>query len=156
MVKRLANLTLHASKQAYHQRGFAEQRIVSDWKLIVGDVIAHYSQPKKLIFPRGAKDKGTLTIEVYDSAFATELHFLAPLILGKIATYFGYKAVAQITLQHRPLPSTDETLSAYRPSKNLSLEEQQQLENLRPKHDDSDLVLAMEDLIASFLRAKYS
>lgn len=87
-----------ASKTAFRKRGFAEHRIVSDWPYIVGEMLARYSAPQKLFFPKQKRSHGTLVVHVYNSGLALELEFLKPVIIEKIATYFGYAAVQQIKI----------------------------------------------------------
>ena len=79
-------------KPIYKKHGFAEHRILTQWHQIVG-TLANYSSPQKLTI-RGKE--GTLHILVA-SGRALELQHLQPIILDKIATYFGYRAVTRIT-----------------------------------------------------------
>lgn len=103
------------TKPVFKKRGFAECRIITDWEKIVGKVIARYSLPQKLVFPPNAQEGGVLHIEVYDTAFATEIHYLGPLIREKIATYFGYPAVARLHIIQKPTEIIDEADQAYIP-----------------------------------------
>lgn len=100
----LARVLEKVTKPAFKKRGFAEQKVITDWPNIVGQVIATYSTPLKLVFPPEQRRDGVLHIEVYDSALATEIHYLGPIILDRIATYFGYRAVAQLKLTQKPMP----------------------------------------------------
>lgn len=111
-------------KPVYKKQGFAEHRILSEWHLIVGVQIASYSLPQKLTSVRG-KEGGTLYI-LAASGRALELQHLQPMILDKIATYFGYKAVTRLTFTQtssalfrkeakeaiKPKPAPDEALIA--------------------------------------------
>ena len=78
-------------------QGLAGSRILEEWEHIVGKKLAHYTAPEKLTFTVGKKTDGTLTIAC-ESAHALELQHMQPIILERIATYFGYKAVARITI----------------------------------------------------------
>ncbi|MCD6035618.1 MAG: hypothetical protein K0R63_1359 [Rickettsiales bacterium] len=90
---------------ALKTRGFAEQRILTDWQLIVGELLARYSTPKKLQFPGSERKDGVLHVEVYDSGLAMQLQHLEPQLLEKIATYFGYRAVGKLKILHRIRPA---------------------------------------------------
>lgn len=88
--------------RALRRRGFAEARIITDWAAIVGDVLARETMPQKLAFPRGENTGGTLHVMV-SGAFSTELQHLAPLVTEKINAYFGYAAVAKLTMKQGPI-----------------------------------------------------
>ena len=79
----------------YKKHGFAEHRILTEWRQIVGEELAGCSLPQKLVLPRGRKEGGTLHV-LAASGRALELQHLQPVILGKIATYFGYPAVSRL------------------------------------------------------------
>lgn len=94
------------------KQGLAGSRIISEWRSIVGEKLATRCIPQKLSFSAGKKIDGTLSIAV-ESGFATELQHNQPLILERLATYFGYKAVSRITISHtyiseqeKPEPTT--------------------------------------------------
>lgn len=90
------------TKPAFSKRGFYHRKLLTDWPQIVGEVLAKASHPKKLIFPKGENTGGTLYIEVYHSGLATELTYLEPMVLEKIAMYFGYRAVGALKLIQKP------------------------------------------------------
>lgn len=101
--KTLRQCVQKAARHSFKQYGFAEQRILSDWPLIVGEQFAAVSLPQQLSFPAGKKNGGTLTIHVSGS-WASEVQHMEPYILEKIAAYFGYRAVARIKIVQAPLP----------------------------------------------------
>jgi len=94
--KSLSNTLTEVVKPVYKKHGFAEHRILTEWHLIVGSELAAYSVPQKLVARRGQPEGGTLHVLVA-SARALELQHLQPMILDKIATYFGYSAVTRLT-----------------------------------------------------------
>jgi hypothetical protein len=81
------------------EKGLAGSRILTDWAKIAGAQLASRSQPEKLSFARGKTTDGTLTIAV-ENGFATELQYQIPLILERLAVYFGYKAISRIVISH--------------------------------------------------------
>lgn len=101
-VKSLSHALDIVTKPVFLKRGFAENRIITDWNTIVGESISACSIPRKLTFARDKKSNGTLYIEVSNSSFATEMVYIEPMILEKIACYFGYKAVSRLKIQQNP------------------------------------------------------
>ncbi len=97
--KTLAQCIEPVTKPVFKTQGLAGTKIISEWESIVGKKLAGHSNPQKLSFPAGKKTDGTLSIAV-ENGFATELQHLQPLIIERIATYFGYKAVTRITITH--------------------------------------------------------
>lgn len=91
-----------AMRPALKHYGFAESRILTDWPIIIGEYLGQYTNVQRVMFPKQGQSGGTLYIEVYHSGLATELVYLEPVILEKIATYFGYKAIDTIKWVHRP------------------------------------------------------
>ena len=93
---------------ALRKRGFAQSAVITNWAEIVGAELADHTAPQKLAFPRGGRGGGTLHVRVA-GALATELQHLAPVVLERINTYFGYQAVARLALEQGPLPPRRET-----------------------------------------------
>lgn len=82
-------------KPVYQQNGFSEHRLLTEWPKVVGADLARYSTPKKLVFPKGKREQGTLHISVFPGR-ALELQHMLPVILERIAVYFGYNAVQKL------------------------------------------------------------
>ena len=97
-----ASLPAIAGK-ALGRRGFAEAGIVTDWAAIVGPAVAAQSLPLKLSFPRGQRSDGVLLVRVA-GPLAIELQHLAPLVLERVNTYLGYRAVGQLKLRQGVVP----------------------------------------------------
>ncbi|MDJ0893652.1 MAG: DciA family protein [Alphaproteobacteria bacterium] len=94
--------------KAIRRRGFSEARVITEWPRIVGELLAPQTLPDRLVVPRGAEDRdgGTLHLRATGGA-ATELQHLAPILIERINTYFGYRAVAQLKIWQGPLPEND-------------------------------------------------
>lgn len=84
---------------ALRRRGFAEAAIVTRWDEIVGRPLSDHCRPFRVVFPRGQRLDGTLHLTV-TGAFAPEVQHLAPQIVERINTYFGYGAVKRLELHH--------------------------------------------------------
>lgn len=92
------------TKPIFGRHGFAGGAMIVDWPAIVGAAVSAYTLPIRVRFAKGERSGGTLEIKVANSAFATELQHLEPLILERINGYFGWAAVARLKLRHGPLP----------------------------------------------------
>ncbi len=93
---------------AFRRRGFAEAGILTDWSHIVGSQLATQTEPEKLSFARGTRVDGTLQIRV-SGAWATELQHLAPQVIERVNSYFGYRAVDRLAILQAPLSRTATT-----------------------------------------------
>jgi hypothetical protein len=133
------------TRPVFLKRGFAENRIITDWVNIVGKATACRSVPRKLTFARDKKSNGTLYVEVHNSSFATEMVYLEPMILEKIACYFGYKAVSRLKIlqnpQHLAVPQDIPI-----PKKNIPTEKLSALELSLAGIDDEDLKASLRSL----------
>lgn len=92
---------------AFRRRGFAEAGILTDWSHIVGSQLASQTEPERLSFSRGTRVDGTLHIRV-SGAWATELQHLAPQVIERVNSYFGYRAVDRLAIVQAPLSRTAE------------------------------------------------
>lgn len=102
-VRHLAGFLPRLTRAALGKRGFAEGGIVTDWAAIVGPELAAASLPEKLTFAKGARSDGTLQVRV-SGALALELQHLEPVVIERINSYFGYRAVGRLKIRQGPLP----------------------------------------------------
>ena len=86
------------------KRGFAAAALVADWATIVGPAMANSTLPLRVVFPRGERNQGTLHLKVASGAMALQMQHLGPLIIERVNTHFGYRAVAQLALVQGPVP----------------------------------------------------
>ena len=106
--KNLGRYILPFAREALKKRGFSEFRLIEDWPQIVGAQLANVSCPQKISFEMNKKSGGVLHVDVL-SASALEFQHMQPVILERIAAYFGYKAVGRMVLHqtnrlsHAPL-----------------------------------------------------
>ena len=98
----LADTVARVTGPLLRKRGFAEARIVTEWREIVGAALAQGCAPEKLTVARNGGG-GTLDIRV-EGALALELQHLQPQIIERVNGYFGYEAVDRIRLRQGPLP----------------------------------------------------
>ncbi len=99
--------------------GLAEGDIVANWAVIVGATLASHSLPERIVFPKGRREAGEITVRVSAGAFAVTLQHDIPRVLERLNGFFGYRAVDRvkivqgaITRRTRPLPTPIAPLSA--------------------------------------------
>lgn len=100
--KTLSQSLDNAVRHVYKKRGFAQTRIISDWKSIVGKQFALYSHPRKVYFSTNNAN-GTLYVEVYDSSVAMQLSYMEQQILEKISMYLGSNSINKIKIFQNPI-----------------------------------------------------
>jgi len=120
-------------------QGLAASKIISEWEGIVGPELARYTLPSKLTFPRDKNSEGTLTIAC-EGAHALTLQHLQPVIMERIASYFGYRAVTRISIEQRKI-SAKET-----PKKIVSLKHKTVDASCLEQVDDPELKQALSGL----------
>lgn len=101
-----------ATQAVFEAHGFPSAAIATDWETIVGHDLATFTAPERLTWPRtppeagdrprGRGDLATLVLRV-DGPRALEVQHMAPQILERINTYFGYRAVGQVRLLQAPV-----------------------------------------------------
>lgn len=86
----------------WRKRGLADADLVNQWGDIVGPDLAAQCHPQRLARRSGDDSGGTLHI-VVAGPLALELQHLAPQVIARINTYFGYAAVGRLALHQGPL-----------------------------------------------------
>lgn len=94
--KPLATLVAKLTKPVLGRQGFAEAAAVAEWRAIVGPMLGERTAPERIAFPGPARSGGTLYVRVADGGLALELQHLAPLVIERLNTYFGYRAVERL------------------------------------------------------------
>jgi hypothetical protein len=89
-------------------QGFAGRAIVSLWPQIVGERLAARSRPLKIEWPRRrpapgeASEPATMVVRV-EGAFALEMQQLGPLLVERVNTHLGWRAVGRLVLKQGPV-----------------------------------------------------
>ena len=111
-----------------NNRGYVQQEIISLWEEIVNQELAKEAVPEKLTFPRGRRSGGTIKIRA-PAPLATELQHTESILLDRINSFFGYKAVEKIIIIHgNPIDaSPGHKLTKIRP---LDLETAKKIESM--------------------------
>ena len=89
---------------AFRRFGFVQSAIVSRWPEIVGEKLARASAPESIRFPVGQKQGGVLTLLVH-GAHAVMIQHVQPEIVERVNRFFGYPAVARLTIRQGELPT---------------------------------------------------
>ena len=97
-------------------RGFAITSLLSEWPTVVGEELASFTAPDKLMWPRRTEDReaaspqsawrndGAILVLKVDGPRAIELQHRSEQILERVNMYFGYRAIAQLRFLQAPLP----------------------------------------------------
>jgi len=97
-------------------RGFAITSLLSEWPTVVGEELASFTAPDKLVWPRRTEDReattpqsawrndGAILVLKVDGPRAIELQHRSEQILERVNMYFGYRAIAQLRFLQAPLP----------------------------------------------------
>ncbi len=95
------------------KRGIIHGKIILEWEKIVGPQYASYCAPLKISFRQGYRTYGTLHMKVNPS-HALLVNHSQDLVIEKINTFFGYKAVNKLKIIQMPFTPRviDTTLNA--------------------------------------------
>ncbi len=90
------------TSQALGRRGMAFGSLFAEWISVVGDHLGSNTIPIRIVFPRGRREDAVLYLHAY-SAVALEIQHLAPQMIERINSFFGYQAVGKlkVTQIHR-------------------------------------------------------
>ncbi len=100
----------------FKDRGAAAVKIIKEWENIVGKELSQHCLPDKITFPKNKNNCGTLRI-MCEGVYALTLQHMQPVIIERIAGYFGYRAVERIVIEQSrsfisaPSPADSERLS---------------------------------------------
>jgi hypothetical protein len=96
-LQRLGRLISKITDPAIRKRGFVHTEIINRWAAIVGEELAEASVPQRISYPSRQGEPAMLQVRV-DSARATELQHMTPLVIERVNTYFGYRAIGGMRL----------------------------------------------------------
>lgn len=144
IAKELKGFVRPLAKDALKKRGFSEYRLLTEWPEIVGLHLSAVSCPQKISFEMNKKTDGVLHVDVL-SVSALEFQHLQPIILERIAAYFGYKAIARIVLHQTSKLSNAPRTKAKEPLPPGITVDTKPLENC----DDPELKAQLESLAAA-------
>lgn len=94
----VAEIVPDVGRTAFRRFGFVQSSVISRWAEIVGARYADVSSPESIRFPPGKRADGVLTL-IVAGAHAPMMQHVAPEILERINRFFGYSAVAKVTIR---------------------------------------------------------
>ncbi len=97
-LRALSGLLPPLVKKILGKKALVETDLLAEWADIVGDDLAAYTRPQRLVFKRGERSGGVLRIEVPSGAFALELQHREQYVLARVNAYFGYPAAGRISI----------------------------------------------------------
>lgn len=106
--KPLAELIDDCIAPALAAQGFAGRAVVSLWPEIVGERLSQRSRPLKIDWPKrrpapGERaDPATLVVRV-EGSFALEMQQLGPIVLDRVNTHLGWRAVGKLVIKQGPV-----------------------------------------------------
>ncbi len=125
------------------KRGLIHGKIILEWEKIVGTQYASYCAPLKVSFRQGYRTYGTLHMKVNPSHVLLVTHS-QDLVIEKINTFFGYKAVNALKIIQMPFTPTPSTLAIN--IANIS-EKKESIQDLPPEKRLSRALENLESLI---------
>ena len=104
-------------------QGFAASDVIVAWPEIVGERLSAFTQPLKIEWKRRAQsgdpdarpEPAALVMRV-ESAFALEVQHLAPLIVERVNSHYGWRCVGRIVIKQGPVRRAEAALRAPAPS----------------------------------------
>lgn len=135
--RRVAAMLDGLVKPAFASHGFWEAAVLTNWAAIVGPALAANSCPEKF-----GRD-GSLRVRVA-GGHALDMQHLEPMVLDRIATYFGYRAVTRLILRQGPLPKRERRRAF--PAAPLDEGQRHLLGETVDKIDEPELKAALESL----------
>lgn len=125
--------------KAFGRDGLALSGLIADWPTIIGAELAAVTLPRQL----DKRGEGTLTLRVAPAHALTVQH-LEPLVLERVNTYLGHRAVSRLFLKQGPIASAQPR--ARRAPATLSAEQKAALDARVATVDDDELRDALERL----------
>ncbi|GLQ05698.1 DUF721 domain-containing protein [Sneathiella chinensis] len=133
------------------KRGFAHADILSNWETIVGPTLANVSSPERLNFTRHKNNDASLKVRVMPG-HAPEFQHFEPLIIERINSFFGFRAVGRIQIIQAPVKRPEKKRKIEPPPP--TEEQKQWLEEVLTGVPDPELRERLQALGTSLLRTQ--
>lgn len=118
--------------------------LVKNWEQLIGKKYAEFCYPKSIRLEKTeSKQGGKLTIAVYNPAIGFFLESNAEIILERIASFYGFKAISKIIIKQEP-----EQIDSRRKSEEIILTAEKEgfLKNITNEISDQDLAKTLQNL----------
>ena len=139
--KRISIISKNITKDIFKKRGFKEQKVITNWKDIVGEEINSYTIPESLT-------QNKLLIIKCESSHALEFQYEIPKIIDRICVMMGYIAVKDIRIKQSNIKNKNKTVIIKKNT--LSNEENKKLKKILNKVKNEDLKSKLTNFSKSF------
>jgi hypothetical protein len=139
--QRISIISSSITKDIFKKRGFKEQKILTNWKDIVGDEIGSYTIPESLT-------QNKLLIVKCSSSHALEFQYAIPKIIDRISFMMGYKAITNIKIKQGTIENENKTI--IKKKNTLSTKENNILKSILNKVKDEKLKENLNSFVKSF------
>ena len=132
--------------------GQIEFIIHSNWEKIVGEYFAEFSEPKHISgVPHYQNDIGETIYKNYlnvsvSPAAALELQHLKDVIIEKINSYYGYKAIIDLRIVQNYIPKNNLLKKTYNNNKMVNKNDLNSLKNKVETMENNDLKKSLVEL----------
>jgi len=89
----------YASKtisKAATKRGFSQSRLLTDWRLAAGDLLADKCIPVKVSYTQKGTGLGATLIVAAKGADAPEIEYMKDQLIERVNGFYGYRAISKI------------------------------------------------------------
>ncbi|MGB0852498.1 MAG: DUF721 domain-containing protein [Pikeienuella sp.] len=93
-----ADLVAPTIKHAGAKRGFAELRLLTEWRVIVGEALAGVCRPIKVSYKGRTSGLGATLYVAAEGARAPELAMQEPQIIERVNQFYGYRAISRLSI----------------------------------------------------------
>ena len=137
----IGDLLPDIGRASFRRFGFVQSSVVSRWPEIVGDRYAEDSAPEAIRFPHGRRSNGVLQLTV-SGAHATMMQHVEPAIIERVNRFFGYPAVARISIRQGTVAPLEERQPRVKPQLRIVPESAESLREV----EDPELRACLEGL----------
>ncbi len=125
--------------------------LVKNWEQIIGKKYVDFCYPKSVRLEKKENNQGgKLTIAVYNPAIGFFLESNAEIILERIASFYGFKAISKIIIKQEPKQVKSNNQASEEII--LSSEKEDFLKNFTSQISDQDLAKTLQDLGRQILK----
>jgi hypothetical protein len=145
-VQKVSDLVGEISRPLFQSHGLLDERLVFYWAEIVGEKLANYSFPLKLVGGGALLSKTPRLLEILVTpGAALELTYAKNVIIAKINQFFGYALITDIRLKHGNIQKADKFVRK-KNKKPLNDQENEHIEAIVHPISDDHLRNALKNL----------
>lgn len=144
------------AKKLLGKQGFVLIDLLKSWKNIAGEELALESLPERIDFKKDRQDGGTLVVSTTSGAYALELQHKSQIIIEKINTYFGYKAIDKLKIvQNTQIEQSQNiNIADIEKKKLVTKDEQNYINDITKDIEDETLKQKLQSLLQTAFSAQ--